>query len=71
MPRSGLHALVFALFIIMPAWARAGATAESAQPAKSVEQVAETARKSVVVVTFSGRDGKRVWAQDLSLLQTA
>jgi len=59
MPRSGLHALVFALFIIMPAWARAGATAESAQPAKSVEQVAETARKSVVVVTFSGRDGKR------------
>src|SRR5262245_47784798 len=28
-------------------------------PAKSVEQLAESAKKSVVVITFIGRDGKR------------
>src|SRR5262245_16370364 len=47
-------AIIAILFIALPATARDDKPTE-----KTVEQVAETVRKSVVVVTVTGRDGER------------
>src|SRR5438445_5615774 len=52
--RRCLVAAAFAAAVLLPQPALADDGS-----AQTVEQIAETARKSVVVITFSGRDGKR------------
>ncbi len=66
MPRCRLriHVCWMLVFCVPPLGAaeepKPSQTPEKTVPApKSVEQIAEAARKSVVVITFTGRDGKR------------
>jgi len=47
------------LMVLAPVCLAEDKPSASANASKSVEQVAEAARKSIVVVSFAGRDGKR------------
>src|SRR5260370_42017210 len=47
------------LMVLAPVCLAADKPSASANASKSVEQVADAARKSIVVVSFAGRDGKR------------
>src|SRR5437660_6516734 len=60
MPRSGSHIVAGLVLLCCPLFVGASDDPKPAAPhPKTVEQVAEAARKSLAVITFAGRDGKR------------
>src|SRR5579864_1384901 len=57
MPRFAVSSAIMLALLVAPSSTRADKSL--AADTKTVQQVAETARKSVVVISFAGRDGKR------------